>query len=582
MKTLSKHLAQTGIVVAVAAAILGISVSQATAFNSPEVPGMLADIGAGRPSPDEPIEAQIEQAIEEVNQDGQDALEEIGELDTPEKVDRANQILQHMERTSHEIRRRAHDRASERFDELNDLAIGRLGAAARAELRDVGRANTPENQARAEEIRARNAERKAQLEARWEERKQRVEQRQVDQELPKADFRLPNGRPPVFAAAYGLRLRLENLTEAQADEAVTELERDSQTVLERLGELDTPGKVQRARKIRATLAERLQDLRHRVADRAMEHDMDRAEHPNMDQFEERAHQFHLRAEAAINELGELDTPEKQEQARQINAKLAEALTALQVRLSNGAEVAFEDRLDRETKSLRRRTETALAEIGDLDTPEKQKKAHRIKARLEEQIQKLREQMARRSETAFDEGFEQNSDGLRSRTRVALNELGRLDSPEKIQEARLISRRMEDAINSLKTQQARQMNGESDHRSDALTDFLDNRGLATAASRMTDRVAERMHDNMRADLHDQVDQADHHREMATDAKHDEHQDGQAKLNDRAEAKQKQLQERARQAIKQTRDRPTPERNTVEPVGNDSTSDSDSRGSDNERD
>ena len=163
MKSLSKHLSQTGIVVAVVAAIMGVSASQASTFNSPEMPGRLADTSAGRPSPHEPIETQLEQAVEDVNQEGQDALGELGELDSPEKVDQAEHILKHIERTFHEIRKRAHDRTSDRFDDLNDLAIARFGEAVRAELRDVGETNTQEKQARADGIRARHAERKAQL-----------------------------------------------------------------------------------------------------------------------------------------------------------------------------------------------------------------------------------------------------------------------------------------------------------------------------------------------------------------------------------------------------------------------------------
>lgn len=187
------------------------------------MPARLADTSAGRPSPDEPIETKIEQAVEDVNQEGQDALGELGELDIPEKIDQAEHTLKQIERTSHEIRKRAHDRTSDRFDDLNGLAIAQSGEAARAELRDVGEANTPEKQARADGIGARHAERKAQLEERWEHQKQRLVQRWDDQGLPKADFQLPNGRSPEFAAAYGLRLRSEDLTDGQSDAVIADL-----------------------------------------------------------------------------------------------------------------------------------------------------------------------------------------------------------------------------------------------------------------------------------------------------------------------------------------------------------------------
>jgi hypothetical protein len=90
----------------VVAAILGVSVFQASAFNSPEMPARLADTSAGRPPPDEPIET---------------------------KIDQAEHILKQIERTSHEIRKRTHDRTSARFDNLNDLAIAQSGEAARAD-----------------------------------------------------------------------------------------------------------------------------------------------------------------------------------------------------------------------------------------------------------------------------------------------------------------------------------------------------------------------------------------------------------------------------------------------------------------
>jgi hypothetical protein len=72
-------------------------------------------------------------------------------------------------------------------------------------------------------MRARHAERKAQLEERWEHQKQRLVQHRDDQDLPKADFRLPNSRPPEFAAAYGLRLRSEDLTDGQSDAVIADL-----------------------------------------------------------------------------------------------------------------------------------------------------------------------------------------------------------------------------------------------------------------------------------------------------------------------------------------------------------------------
>jgi len=597
MKAPSRLLAQAGIVFTVAAAVIGISIPQASAFNSPEMPGRQSEVGLSRPSPDEPIDAQIEQAIDEVNEEGQAALEELGELDTPEKFDRAQEILQRLESTSREIRRRAHDRNSDRFDELNDLAIGRSGDQTRAELRDVGNGNTPEKRARAQAIRARNALVKARLEERWNNQRQRVAHRQSAQELPKADFRLPNGRPPLFAVAVGLRRRTESPTREQADQAIAQLKRDVQTATERLGELDTPGKVRRAQKMQARLKDRTQDLRRRAANQKM----DQAK----DQYQELAHELQHRAEVAISELGELDTPEKQEQARQINSKLKEALAALRERLGNAAGIAFEQRLDREIQTLQRRTEAALEELGTLDTAERQEKARLIRVRLAENIQKLRRQLARQAHTTPDKGFDQDSDGLRLGTLAALKELGRLDTPEKVRKARLIRVGMEEAINRLRNQRARQLDENLNPGLDALTDFLDNRGPGNAAH----RVAGQRDGQTPTALRDRAELARQAREKAMTALR-ERREAQTRINDRLKAGLERAPAKAKarihRAIKPKPDRPipapeggarpkadkeangkvkpavTPEPTEIEPVRNDPTPESDSSEPDSERD
>ena len=170
--------------------------------------------------------------------------------------------------------------------------------------------------------------------------------------------------------------------------------------------------------------------------------------------------------------------------------MEEWLTAHRKRLNNAAEVKFEHRLNRETHPLLHHTKAALRELGELDTPERQKKARLINARLEEEVQKLREHLARLSEAAFDEGFARDSHALRQDHGVALKELGRLDSPETIQEAQHLGARMEEGINRLKNQHARRLDTSSSHRSHALTDFLDNRGKGDAE----DRLAQRVDDN----------------------------------------------------------------------------------------
>ena len=144
----------------------------------------------------------------------------------------------------------------------------------------------------------------------------------------KSDFRLPNGRPPEFAAAYGHRLRSEGLTDGKADAVIADLERDRQANLKQLSELDTPGKVQRGRKIRAKLAERLQDIQRRVTKQTISQNID----PAVGSFEEQAQELRIQAEAAIDNLVGLDTPEKRDQERQFNAALEKSPTALRERL----------------------------------------------------------------------------------------------------------------------------------------------------------------------------------------------------------------------------------------------------------
>ena len=211
MKLTPKFLAIGGILITVSALIAGGSAAQAAGFAPSGLNGSDVDTTAGKPSPDGHIEERVEQAIEEVNQEGQDALVELGELDTPEKFEEAEQVLKRMDQAAHELRKRAHDRASDRFDELNDLALGRAGDEGRAELRAIARTDNPQKARLAEAVRARVADRKAKLEARWEDRRTRVEQRQVDRKLPKFDFRRRNGQLPDHAVAFGLRLRLDQV-----------------------------------------------------------------------------------------------------------------------------------------------------------------------------------------------------------------------------------------------------------------------------------------------------------------------------------------------------------------------------------
>jgi nucleoid DNA-binding protein len=136
--------------------------------------------------------------------------------------------------------------------------------------------------------------------------------------------------------------------------------------------------------------------------------------------------------------------------------MEEQLEELRKQLADRSRQAFEERFEQEAQALRRRAEVALEKLGDLDTPEKQELAQQIRARLEEQGRELRAQLAHRASGALDEQFEQESGELRRQAQVALRELGRLDTLEKIERARQIRARMEDGINHLKWQQACQL------------------------------------------------------------------------------------------------------------------------------
>jgi hypothetical protein len=161
MKLATKFLARSGIIAAVSAALISTSVAQAAVSDPSGLPGPGVGQTPARPSPDEPIEERVRQAIEEVNQKGQTALEELGELDSPEKIAQAERILKMVEQATREVRQRLHSRESDRFEELNDLAVARLHYQAQAELKELGQLDTAEKRERAEAIRTRIEERKS-------------------------------------------------------------------------------------------------------------------------------------------------------------------------------------------------------------------------------------------------------------------------------------------------------------------------------------------------------------------------------------------------------------------------------------
>ncbi|MFQ6028969.1 MAG: hypothetical protein ACE5Q6_15925, partial [Dehalococcoidia bacterium] len=170
LKLPNKLLVYGGILLAVSLAILSLPVSRASA--------------------DEPLEQRIVQAIEEIDEEAQDALAELGQLDTPEKADEAGRIFHHMETTRRELRKKLHSRASDRFDELNDLAVSRARQRSRDELEGLGDLDTQQQRDRAAEIRAKLEKQRTRLEENANRFMDRTRQHRGSQPLPKFRLRL--------------------------------------------------------------------------------------------------------------------------------------------------------------------------------------------------------------------------------------------------------------------------------------------------------------------------------------------------------------------------------------------------------
>jgi histidinol dehydrogenase len=134
MKRGTKFLARSGIIAAVSAALISTSMAQAAVSSPSGLPGLGVDQTPAQSVPDEPLEERVKQAIEEINQKGQTALAELGELDSPEKIEQAERILKMMEQATREVKQRLHSRVSDRFEELNDLATARMHYQAQTEL----------------------------------------------------------------------------------------------------------------------------------------------------------------------------------------------------------------------------------------------------------------------------------------------------------------------------------------------------------------------------------------------------------------------------------------------------------------
>jgi hypothetical protein len=410
-----------------------------------------------------------------------------------------------LDQATREMEKRAHNRAGERLDELNVLAAARLQVEVRAQVRTLGPADGPEQRRRAEEVLASAQPRATQLEEHLKQERDRLERFHARQELPSLDLSQPSGRPPAHAPALGLRAQQGALSEAEVAAQIRRLEVEARAALERLGPLDTPGKAEMAARIRATLAQQIRALRERAAgpvensdaggqledqirrmrqraevaiqglgeldtpekaryaatlrDRTEEQVrqlIERAQNrPHKEAYpglEDEVAALRRRAQSALDALGNLDTPEKQESARRIEFQLEEHLTAARQRWDERHRRALELQVEQEAQALRRRAQLALNALGDLDTSDKQELARRIRAHLEQQERALRSQLARRAHAAAQQAPEEEVAELRRRSREALAQLGRLDTPESIRQAREIRARLDRDINLLPTQQ----------------------------------------------------------------------------------------------------------------------------------
>jgi hypothetical protein len=611
MKLVSRLLAHSGIIIAVSAVILGASAVQAAHVDSvkgPQRPGITAP---NKPSSDGPLEERLKRAIEEIDQKGQTALAELGELDSGEKIDRAEQILEQMAQATREVKRQSHDRTAERFLELNDIAVATLEHTARTELQELGERDSEEKRQRADEIRARLSEQRERLANSWSRLQERLEQRHQQRELPEFTIRQPNGRPPAHAVALGLRARTEDLSKEEVDALVLQLDRDARSALDNLGELDTPEKIERARFIRSRLEERIKEVREKATDRVRdkyeeqveqqiqrlrlraeaavkelgeldtpekqeraevlrskiqeqenqlrERLANRARNMANDQFEQQATELRRQAQAALEELGEADSPQGRELARSIRARLDEQLSGLRGQLSDRSRLALEEQVDQETSALRRRAQASLERLGELDTPEKQEMARLIRARLEEQVQSVKERLSLQARASYDDQFQQESEELQRLAQAALRELGRVDSLEKVERARQIRARLEDDVNRLKREQVQRHRDGVEQRSDLRP--------GARPDQVGDAPSDRARDNLRTGLQDQRNRADEIRDRTADALR-QNQEQRDQLSTRADNLRDRLQDQTRQVIRQDTDssgvRPRPAEATPEPT------------------
>lgn len=92
----------------------------------------------------------------------------------------------------------------------------------------------------------------------------------------------------------------------------------------------------------------------------------------------------------------------------------EQVRQLVQRAQNRPDQVMHRGFEEEAQALRRRAQTALEALGELDTPEKQELSRRIQAQLDQQIQDLRNQLVRRAHAAAPQSSAQEAAELRRR------------------------------------------------------------------------------------------------------------------------------------------------------------------------
>ena len=276
-------LTRCGIVVVVSVAVMSASVGHATMASISGLTAASTNITTAQEEADEPLDVRIKQAIAELREEARAALVELGELDTPEKAEEAIQILQRMKEAIEELNGMLHNRVEERLEEQNDLAIARIYQNSAAETKELGAVTPVDQIEKIDKIRAIRREKVTRIEENFRHRLTRLEEPHNHRPLPKSDLRR-QGRlePPSHAS------------EEEIEEFIAGLREKAEAALDNLGELDTPGKTQRAENIRIQMERRIEHIENRAGDQ-LQQDLETT-------FARGSEALQQRAQAAVDAL----------------------------------------------------------------------------------------------------------------------------------------------------------------------------------------------------------------------------------------------------------------------------------------